>query len=101
MRDYHVATTAKAREGVRISPQGRRPRWRTRLVIEPVEANIVRMIFPWRGEDRPPRTTRLVGVVTGVGTSTDHLGRGVRRGQPPHTAGHRTAGHRARGERIG
>ncbi|MFI6098221.1 recombinase family protein [Lentzea sp. NPDC051213] len=37
---------------VRVCPPGRRPRWRTRLRIEPVEASTVRMIFVWRGEDR-------------------------------------------------
>jgi hypothetical protein len=37
---------------VRVTPTGRRPRWRTRLVIEPVEASTVRMIFVWRVEQR-------------------------------------------------
>ncbi len=37
---------------VRVCPPGRRPRRRTRLRIEPVEASTVRMIFVWRGEDR-------------------------------------------------
>lgn len=37
---------------VRVVPAGKRPRWRTRLLIEPVEASTVRMIFLWRGEDR-------------------------------------------------
>lgn len=36
---------------VRVAPAGRRPRWRTRLVIEPVEAATVKMIFTWRGEN--------------------------------------------------
>ncbi|PXY18311.1 recombinase [Prauserella flavalba] len=76
LRDYHAATTAKARRAaeqlvlagfntgvvpygyrpqrVRVTPAGRRPRWRTRLVIEPVEASTVRMIFLWRGQDRLP-----------------------------------------------
>lgn len=74
LRDYHAATTAKARRAseqlvlagfntgavpygyrpqrVRTTPAGRRPRWRTRLVIEPIEASTVRMIFLWRGHDR-------------------------------------------------
>ncbi|NKQ59366.1 recombinase [Amycolatopsis sp. K13G38] len=76
LRDYHATNLAKARAGseelvragfntgdvpygyradrVRVTPPGRRPRWRTRLVIEPVEAATVRMIFVWRGEDRVP-----------------------------------------------
>ncbi|RSM34348.1 recombinase [Amycolatopsis balhimycina DSM 5908] len=33
---------------VRVNPEGRRPRWRTRLLMEPVEASTVRMIFVWR-----------------------------------------------------
>jgi hypothetical protein len=75
---YHAANLAKARaaseelvrsgfntgdvpfgyraQRVRVTPAGRRPRWRTRLVIEPVEASTVRMIFHWRGEDRVPLT---------------------------------------------
>jgi len=36
---------------VRVTPPNRRPRWRTRLTIEPVEASTVRMIFIWRGTD--------------------------------------------------
>lgn len=74
LRDYHAANLATARAGsevlvragfntgqvpygyraqrVRVTPAGRRPRWRTRLTIEPVEAATVRMIFAWRGEDR-------------------------------------------------
>jgi Recombinase len=36
---------------VRVAPTGRRPRWRTRLVIEPIEAATVKMIFTWRGEE--------------------------------------------------
>jgi hypothetical protein len=36
---------------IQVSPQGQRPRWRTRLVIEPVEAATVKMIFVWRGGD--------------------------------------------------
>lgn len=76
LRDYHATNLATARAGseelvragfntgdvpygyradrVRVTPPGRRPRWRTRLVIEPVEAATVRMIFAWRGEDRVP-----------------------------------------------
>ena len=72
--DYHAANLAVARtvseelvragwntgdvpygyraRRVRVTPEGRRPRWRTRLLIEPVEASTVRMIFAWRGEDR-------------------------------------------------
>jgi Recombinase len=72
LREYHTATLAQARRGseelvragfntgavpygyrprrVRISPSGRRPRWRTRLVIEPVEAIAVKLIFRWRAE---------------------------------------------------
>ncbi|MBE1468196.1 hypothetical protein [Kibdelosporangium phytohabitans] len=74
LRDYHAANLAAARtaseelvragfntgdvpygyraQRIRITPAGRRPRWRTRLLIEPVEASTVRMIFLWRGEDR-------------------------------------------------
>lgn len=74
LRDYHAANLAAARtvsedlvragfntghvpygyraRRVRVTPAGRRPRWRTRLLIEPVEASTVRMIFVWRGEDR-------------------------------------------------
>lgn len=74
LRDYHAANLAAARAGsedlvragfntgevpygyrahrVQVTPAGRRPRWRTRLTIEPVEAATVRMIFVWRGEDR-------------------------------------------------
>lgn len=33
---------------IRITPVGRRPRYRTRLLIEPVEASVVEMIFWWR-----------------------------------------------------
>lgn len=73
LREYHAATVAEARRAseemvragfntgtvpygyrarrVRIAPAGRRPRWRTRLVIEPIEAATVRMIFLWRGQD--------------------------------------------------
>lgn len=72
LREYHTATLAQARRGseelvragfntgavpygyrprrVRISPSGRRPRWRTRLVIEPAEAITVKLIFRWRAE---------------------------------------------------
>ena len=74
LRDYHAANLAAARtvseelvragfntgdvpygyraRRVRVTPAGRRARWRTRLLIEPVEASTVRMIFVWRGEDR-------------------------------------------------
>jgi hypothetical protein len=70
LREYHATTVAEARRGseamvragfntgavpygyrarrVRIAPAGRRPRWRTRLVIEPAEAATVKMIFAWR-----------------------------------------------------
>jgi hypothetical protein len=73
LRDYHADSVAEARRAsealvragfntgtvpygyrarrVRIAPAGRRARWRTRLVIEPVEAAAVKMIFTWRGED--------------------------------------------------
>ena len=76
LRDYHAANLATARavseelvragfntgdvpygyraHRVRVQPPRRRPRWRTRLGIEPVEASTVRMIFLWRGEDRLP-----------------------------------------------
>ncbi|SDJ00604.1 Recombinase [Actinokineospora alba] len=37
---------------VRVTPEGKRPRWRTRLVVEPVEASTVCMIFLWRGHER-------------------------------------------------
>jgi hypothetical protein len=37
---------------VRIALQGRRPRWRTRLAIEPVEAAVVKMVFMWRGVEQ-------------------------------------------------
>jgi hypothetical protein len=36
---------------VQVTPPNRRPRWRTRLTIEPVEASTVQMIFLWRGAD--------------------------------------------------
>ena len=73
LQQYHAATLAQARRAseelvragfntgtvpygyraqrVRIAPAGRRARWRTRLVIEPVEAATVKMMFTWRGED--------------------------------------------------
>jgi hypothetical protein len=72
LREYHTATLAQARRGsedlvragfntgavpygyrprrVRVHPDGRRPRWRTRLVIEPAEAIAVKLIFRWRAE---------------------------------------------------
>jgi hypothetical protein len=72
--EYHAATLAQARRGseelvragfntgdvpygyraqrVQVTPASGRARWRTRLVIEPVEAATVRMIFVWRGTDR-------------------------------------------------
>jgi hypothetical protein len=72
LHEYHTATLAQARRGseelvragfntgavpygyrprrVRISPSGRHPRWRTRLVIEPGEAIAVKLIFRWRAE---------------------------------------------------
>jgi hypothetical protein len=37
---------------VRIAPHGRRSRYRTRLVIEPVEAAVVKMIFTWHVSER-------------------------------------------------
>jgi hypothetical protein len=74
LRDYHAVNLSHARRAseelvrggfntgavpygyraqrVRVTPAGRRPRWRTRLVIEPVEAAVVKTIFVWRGEDR-------------------------------------------------
>ena len=36
---------------VRVSPSGRHPRWRTRLVIEPAEAIAVKLIFRWHAEE--------------------------------------------------
>ncbi len=73
LRQYHATTLAHARHAteelvrdgfntgdvpygyrarrVRVTPPNRRPRWRTRLTIEPVEASTVRMIFIWRGTD--------------------------------------------------
>jgi hypothetical protein len=72
LREYHTATLAQARRGseelvragfntgavpygyrtrrVRVHPSGRRPRWRTRLVIEPAEAITVKLIFRWHAE---------------------------------------------------
>ncbi|GAA0626607.1 hypothetical protein GCM10010174_52700 [Kutzneria viridogrisea] len=72
LREYHDTTLAQARRGseelvragfntgampygyrsrrVRVSPVGRRPRWRARLVIESAEAIAVKLIFRWRGE---------------------------------------------------
>jgi len=72
LREYHIATLAQARRGseelvragfntgaapygyrprrVRVRPEGRCPRWRTRLVIEPAEAIAVKLIFRWRAE---------------------------------------------------
>jgi hypothetical protein len=74
LRDYHAANLIRARRSaeelvragfntgavpfgyraqrVRVSPPGRRPRWRTRLVIDPVEAAAVKMIFMWRVTER-------------------------------------------------
>jgi hypothetical protein len=76
MSDYHATNLATARTAseelvragfntgnvpygyrahrVQVTPAGGRARWRTRLVLEPVEASTVRMIFVWRGEDRLP-----------------------------------------------
>jgi Recombinase len=73
LREYHTATLAQARFGseemvragfnigaipygyrpqrIRIASVTQRARWRTRLVLEPVEAATVKMIFTWRGED--------------------------------------------------
>jgi hypothetical protein len=73
LREYHAFNLAQARQGaeelvhagfntgsvpygyralrVQVTPAARRPRWRTRLVIEPVEAATVKMIFAWRVED--------------------------------------------------
>ena len=66
--EYHTATLAQARRGsedlvragavpygyrsrrIRVRLSGRRPRWRTRLVIEPAEAIAVKLIFRWRAE---------------------------------------------------
>ena len=39
---------------VPVCPPGRRPRWWTRLTIEPVEASTVPMVFTWRGGERLP-----------------------------------------------
>jgi hypothetical protein len=72
LREYHTATLAQARGGseelvlarfnteavpygyrsrrVQVRPSGRRTRWRTRLVIEPVGAIAVKPIFRWRAE---------------------------------------------------
>jgi hypothetical protein len=73
LQEYRAATLAEARRAseemvragfntgavpygyraqrVRVAPAGRRARWQTRLVIEPVEAATVKMIFGWWGED--------------------------------------------------
>jgi hypothetical protein len=73
LREYHTDNLAQARHAaeelvragfntgdvpygyrahrVRVTPPNHRPRWRTRLTIEPVEASTVRMIFIWRGTD--------------------------------------------------
>lgn len=73
LRDYHAANLAHARtvaeqmvragfnvgtvpygyraQRVRVASTGQRSRWRTRLVLEPVEAATVKMIFTWRGVD--------------------------------------------------
>lgn len=73
LREYHTANLAQARRAseemvragfntgavpygyraqrIRVAPAGRKPRWRTRLTIEPVEAATVKMIFTWRAED--------------------------------------------------
>ncbi|MFD2420389.1 recombinase family protein [Amycolatopsis pigmentata] len=73
LREYHAINLTKARQAseemvragyntgaipygyraqrVRVTPVGRKPRWRTRLVIEPVEAATVKMLFAWRAED--------------------------------------------------
>lgn len=73
LREYHVVNLAHARRAseemvragfntgavpygyraqrVRVTPAGKRPRWRTRLVIEPVEAATAKMIFVWRAEN--------------------------------------------------
>jgi hypothetical protein len=78
LSDYHATTLATARTAseelvragfntgdvpygyrahrVQVTPAGGRARWRTRLVLEPVEASTVRMIFVWRGENRLPTT---------------------------------------------
>jgi hypothetical protein len=72
LHDYHTTNLTQARHGsedlaragfhtgavpygyrprrVRIRPEGRRPRWRTRLVIEPAEAIAVTLIFRWHAE---------------------------------------------------
>ncbi|GLY71685.1 recombinase family protein [Amycolatopsis taiwanensis] len=74
LREYHAANLSRARHAseemvragfntgavpygyralrARVTPAGKRPRWRTRLAIEPVEAATVKMIFVWRAEDR-------------------------------------------------
>ncbi|MCU1680188.1 MAG: recombinase [Amycolatopsis sp.] len=74
LRDYHAVNLTQARRAsedlvragfntgavpygyrsqrARIALQGQRPRWRTRLVIEPVEAAVVKMVFMWRGMER-------------------------------------------------
>lgn len=39
-------------ERVRITPAGRRPRYRTRLALDPDQAPVVRRIFAWRVHDR-------------------------------------------------
>lgn len=70
LRDYHATTLAAARRSaeelvragwhtgpvpygylpacVRISPHGRRPRHRTRLIVNRIEALVVQLIFLWR-----------------------------------------------------
>lgn len=74
LREYHAITLSHARRAseamvragfntgavpygyraqrVRVTPAGKRPRWRTRLMVEPAEANAVKVIFSWRVDDR-------------------------------------------------
>lgn len=73
LREYHAVNLAQARRAseelvragfntgavpygyraqrIRVAPARRKPRWRTRLMIEPMEAATVKMIFTWCGED--------------------------------------------------
>jgi hypothetical protein len=101
LREYHAVNNADARRAsaemvlagfntgtvpygyrsqrVRVAPTERRPRWRTRLVIEPVEAATVKMIFVWRGVDGTTVTAirqRLVAARYPVplGSETAHPG---------------------------
>lgn len=87
LRDYHAANLARARRAceelvrdgcntgpvpygyqaqpIRIAPHGGWARWRVRLVLDPLEAPTVTLIFTWRVRDRLPITEirrRLIGL---------------------------------------